>query len=192
MSAIPAFDVGVWNAWILIPFIFLTYLPGQIINKEAMSKVNEVCAYEQWSRTEKLLGNSTHVIIIPLTIIYSIFLPLRLGTIWFYVGIPIYFVGLIMNLIAGINIATIPFDNEPITRGIYRFSRHPAYFGGFLIFLGIGIACASWVYLLFAVAWIVMLHISTPAEECSLLKKYGNTYREYMRKTPRWIGIPKS
>jgi protein-S-isoprenylcysteine O-methyltransferase Ste14 len=91
----------------------------------------------------------------------------------------------------GINIATIPFDNEPITKGVYRFSRHPAYFGGFLIFLGIGIACASWVYILFAVAWIVMWHIAVPAEERSLLKKYGNTYREYMNKTPRWIGIPR-
>jgi protein-S-isoprenylcysteine O-methyltransferase Ste14 len=43
-----------------------------------------------------------------------------------------------------------------------------------------------------AVAWIVMWHIAVPAEERSLLNRYGNTYREYMNKTPRWIGIPKS
>jgi protein-S-isoprenylcysteine O-methyltransferase Ste14 len=192
MSLVPAFEIGIWNAWILMIFLFLTYVPGQLINKEALNKVNEGWASEQWSRTEKLLANSTHAVIIPLTIIYSIFLPLKLGTVWLYVGIPIYFIGLIMNLMVGINIATIPFDKEPITRGVYRFSRHPAYFGGFLIYLGIGIACASWVFLLFAVAWIVMWHIAVPAEERSLLKKYGDTYREYMNKTPRWIGIPKS
>jgi protein-S-isoprenylcysteine O-methyltransferase Ste14 len=192
MPLVPAFDIGIWNAWILIILMFLTYVPGQLINKEAMNKINENWISEQLSRTEKLLANLTHVAIIPLTIIYSVFLPLKLGTVWLYVGIPIYFIGLIMNLMAGINIATIPFDKEPITQGVYRFSRHPAYFGGFLIYLGIGIASASWVFLLFAVAWIVMWHIAVPAEERSLLNRYGNTYREYMNRTPRWMGIPKS
>jgi protein-S-isoprenylcysteine O-methyltransferase Ste14 len=30
------------------------------------------------------------------------------------------------------------------------------------------------------------------AEEPFLIEKYGDTYREYMNRTPRWIGIPKS
>jgi len=192
MSLVPAFDIGIWNAWILMVLMFITYIPGQLMNKEAMNKVNEGWASEQWSRTERLLANLTHIVIIPLTIIYSVFLPLKLGTVWLYVGIPLYFIGLIMNLMVGINIATTPFDKEPITKGIYRFSRHPAYFGGFLIYLGIGIACASWVFLLLAVAWIVLWQIAVPAEERSLLKKYGDSYREYMSKTPRWMGIPKS
>ena len=192
MSLVPAFEIGVWNAWILIILMFLTYVPGQLINKEALNKINENWDSAQVSKTEKLLANLTHDLIIPLTIIYSVFLPLKLGTVWLYVGIPIYFIGLIMNLMAGINIATIPFDKEPNTKGIYRFSRHPAYCGGFLIFLGIGIACASWVLLLLAVAWIVMWQIAVPGEERSLLKNYGDAYREYMSKTPRWIGIPKS
>ena len=29
-------------------------------------------------------------------------------------------------------------------------------------------------------------------EEQDLLEKYGNVYREYMNRTPKWIGIPKS
>ena len=192
MSLVPAFDIGIWNAWILILFTLLTYVPGQLINKEALNKVDEGWASEQWSRTERLLAKLTHVVIIPLVIIYSVFLPLKLGTVWLYVGIPIYFIGWIMNLVAGINIATIPFDKEPITRGVYRFSRHPAYFGGFLFYLGIGIACASWVFLVLAVAWIVLWQIAVPGEERSLLKKYGDSYRQYMSKTPRWIGVPKS
>ena len=96
-----------------------------------------------------------------------------------------------MNLIAGINIATTPLDSEPITRGVYRISRHPAYFGGFLLYLGIGIACASWVFFLFALAWIIIWHIAVPSEEHSCLEHYGDVYREYKDRTPRWIGIPK-
>jgi protein-S-isoprenylcysteine O-methyltransferase Ste14 len=192
MSLVPAFDIGIWNAWILMVLLLLTYVPGQLINKEALNKVNEGWASAKWSRTERLAANSTHNIIIPLTMLYSVFLPLKLGSAWLYVGFPICFIGLIMNLMVGVNIATIPFDKEPITKGVYRFSRHPAYFGGFLFYLGIGIACASWVFLLLAVAWIVLWFIAVPAEERHLLKFYGDVYRKYMDKTPRWIGIPKS
>jgi hypothetical protein len=72
MSLVPAFEIGVWNAWILILLMFLTYVPGQLTNKEAMNKVNEGWASEKWTKTEKLLANSTHFVIIPLTVIYSI------------------------------------------------------------------------------------------------------------------------
>ena len=75
MTLVPAFEIGVWNAWILILIMFLTYVLGQLINKEAMNKVNEGWASEKWSRIEKLLANSTDMVIIPFTIIYSIFLP---------------------------------------------------------------------------------------------------------------------
>jgi protein-S-isoprenylcysteine O-methyltransferase Ste14 len=191
LSAIPAFEIGLWNSWIIMLLMLLSYIPGQMINKEALNKVNEGWASEQWSRTDRSLAKSTHVIIIPLIIIYSVFLPLKLGTFWLYVGLPFCLIGLIVNLIAGINIATTPLDKEPITNGVYYFSRHPVYFGGFLLFLGIGIASASWIVTLFALAWIIIWYIVEPSEERSLLGKYGDAYREYMNKTPRWIGIPK-
>jgi protein-S-isoprenylcysteine O-methyltransferase Ste14 len=191
LSLVPAFDIGIWNAWIIIALLFLTYVPGQIINKEAFNKVNEGWASEQWSRTNRILANATHTIIIPLTTIYSVFLPLKLGTVWFYIGLPLCLLGLLLNLMAGINVANIPFAEKPITKGIYRFSRHPAYLGGFLLYFGIGIASASWVYILLALAWIIMWGIAVPSEEQSLLKKYGDAYRKYMKRTPRWIGIAR-
>ena len=192
MALIPAFEIGLWNAWILMIFLFLTYVPGQLINKEALNKVNAGWASEKWSRIDRFLAKITHIVIIPLTIIYSVFLPLKLGTVWLYIGLPLCFLGLIMNLMVGINIATIPFDKEPITKGVYRFSRHPAYFGGLLFFLGVGIASASWVVILFALVWIVIWIKVIPAEKSSLLEKYGDSYREYMNRTPRWIGVPKA
>jgi len=127
----------------------------------------------------------------PLTIVYSIFLPLKLGTVWFYVGIPICLLALVMGIMAGVAFVTAPLD-EPINKGVYRISRHPMYFGGFLEYVGIGIACASWVFLLCAVVWIITWNIGVINEERFLIEKYGNAYREYMSRTPRWIGIPQS
>ena len=195
MSLVPAFELGLWNAWILIVLQFLlnTIFPG-LINKETMKKMDLLAPYRKltpYRNTEKILALSTHAIIMPFTIIYSIFLPLKLGTTWFYVGLPICLLSLFMNLIASINIATTPID-ELVTKGVYGISRNPIYFSTFLMYVGTGIASASWIFLLCGVAWITIWHIAVKAEERFLLEKYGNIYREYMDRTPRWIGIPKS
>ena len=191
MSPIPAFEIGLWNAWILMVFIFTPFIPGMLINKEAINKLNEGWASEKWSKTDRRLALSTHVIILPIMVLYSIFLPLKLGTIWFYAGLVIYFLALLMSIIAGINIATTKLDSESITKGVYRILRHPLYFSGFLFYLGIGIACASWVFILCAIAWLVMWLIAVRSEEGFLLEQYGDAYREYINRTPRWIGVPK-
>jgi protein-S-isoprenylcysteine O-methyltransferase Ste14 len=62
-----------------------------------------------------------------------------------------------------------------------------------LVIVGIGIACASWVFLLVAIVFAVaQMHILAIPEERFCLEKYGDAYREYMARTPRWVGIPKS
>ena len=38
----------------------------------------------------------------------------------------------------------------------------------------------------------MMILPDVKAEERCCLERYGNVYREYMNRTPRWIGIPKS
>jgi len=96
-----------------------------------------------------------------------------------------------MVLMFSISFITAPLG-EPITKGVYAISRHPAYFGLFLGFVGIGIACASWVFLLCALVWIVSWHFGVVEEERILLEKYGGAYKEYMNRTPRWIGFPKN
>jgi protein-S-isoprenylcysteine O-methyltransferase Ste14 len=192
MSAVPIFEIGVWNAWIFMVLLFLPTILIQMMTKEAQTKFNQGWASKKWSKAGRLAALSTHIVILPLTLIYSIFLPLKIDTVWFYVGLAVCIIALSIYFMAGFNIVKTQIVNAPITKGIYRFSRHPIYLGGFLLFLGIGIACASWLFILFALAWIILWIIAVPSEESDVSKKYGNTYREYMKRTPRWIGIPKS
>jgi protein-S-isoprenylcysteine O-methyltransferase Ste14 len=192
MSLIPAFEIGVWNAWILqVFFLIILSAPSLFMSKEEKEKVNRGMESMPLSKTEKWLALSTHAVIMPLAFIYSIFLPLKLGTAWLYAGLAIFVLGLVMTLMTTYNFAATPLG-EPVTRGIYRISRHPIYLSGFVLYAGIGIACASWVLLLCAVLWIAFFQIVVPAEERFLLEKYGNAYRKYMNRTPRWLGRPKS
>jgi protein-S-isoprenylcysteine O-methyltransferase Ste14 len=142
------------------------------------------------NKTEKRLRYIVYPVMLAL-IIYSLFLPLKLDTVWFYVGLPIYLLGVIFSFMADVSYATTPLD-KPVTKGAYRISRNPMDFGAFLIMMGTGIACASWLYLLFAMIWIIISDRGAIAEERFCLEKYGDAYREYMNRTPRWIGIPKS
>ena len=61
-----------------------------------------------------------------------------------------------------------------------------------IIFVGVGIVTASWVFLLLSVVYAIVLLLWVDAEERHCLKFYGDAYREYMNKTPKYLGIPKS
>jgi protein-S-isoprenylcysteine O-methyltransferase Ste14 len=191
MSLIPAFEIGVWNAWILSLLVFVTlFTPNLFLNKEGKRRNKRLEGFVTSNRIEKALVWSTHLVIWPFVIIYSIFLPLKLGTVWLYAGLPIFAIALAMQVIITISVSNTPLDN-PVTKGAYRISRHPIYFSGFLIFVGISIASASWVILLCALLWIVFLNAAARNEEHFLVEQHGDVYRDYMKRTPRWIGIPK-
>jgi len=192
MSPIPAFQIGLWNAWILIALNFSTTMFASLINKEGVARAMGTGEnVPQSSKTQKIVLLITHALIMPATMFYSIFLPLKLETTWLYIGLPICFLAMIINLMAGVSFATTPL-NAPVTRGIYRISRHPIYSGGFLINLGVGIACASWFFIVCALLWIICMRVGIIDEERFVLEKYGDAYQQYLKRTPRWIGMPKS
>jgi protein-S-isoprenylcysteine O-methyltransferase Ste14 len=130
-------------------------------------------------------------IVLMLSFLYSIFLPLKLGTAWFYTGLPISLLGIVMYIVISVTIVRTPVG-EPITGGLYRYSRHPMYVFGFLAPLGAGIAAASWLFILLTIIMIITHCMNGIPEERSCLAAFGDAYREYMDRTPRWLGIPKS
>jgi protein-S-isoprenylcysteine O-methyltransferase Ste14 len=191
MSLVPAFELGLWNAWIfIVPALLATIFCIHLMTKKGAP--GGTVRSPRVSKTTLLFANLSKLIYLPATI-YSGFLPLKIGTSWFYVGLPITLVGLVGTIIVLVDWIKTP-AGEPVTRGIYRYSRHPQYVMGVLLFLGVTIISASWVFLLFTI--IVGVGVSRPyfikIEEAQCLGHYGATYREYMKRTPRWIGIPKS
>jgi len=188
MSLIPAFEIGLWNVWIFaIPYLYVNYgLSYLIVDRKAT-----LFTWPSYTQLEKI-----SLVILMVTffgpLIYSIFLPVKLDQAWFYVGLPIYLLGVISVIMATLSFSTTPLD-EPVTKGIYRISRHPMNFGFFLVLIGMGIASASWILLLCAIVFIILQgKILEKAEERMCLGKYGDTYYEYTSRTPRWLGIPRT
>ena len=187
MSFMPAFELGLWNAWILvIPMLIIFFFDVRATAARESGKSGDF----QLTRKEKIIMNAVFLPMI-VSFVYAVFLPLQLGTAWLYSGLLTFLFGIVFTIVALLNFATNPKD-KVITKGLYRFSRNPMYIGMLLMQIGLGIACSSWLYLLLTVVLAIMLNAVAPSEERYCFYRYGDDYQEYMNKTPRWIGIPKS
>jgi protein-S-isoprenylcysteine O-methyltransferase Ste14 len=191
MSLVPASDIGVWNAWIfIVPYFFMNFVLTFLL-KSFKNRKSTFWAFPQYTGLEKIYLLLFYVINIGLTV-YSIFLPLAVGTAWLYAGLFIYLLGIAFLGLTMRTFTTTPID-KPNTTGIYRITRHPWYLGLLSIYIGIGIASASWVYLLACLIWIpIIRNLLMIVEERECCERFGDAYLEYMNRTPRWIGIPKS
>ena len=188
MSLVPAFEIGIWNAWIFMSSFLLQWLAIILAGKNVAERSGHPADMKR-SKTEKragIIGNTIWL----LATVYSIFLPLQLETPWFYPGLAIFLIGLGVLTTATINFATAAAE-KPVTRGVYYLSRHPLYLSMFIIYIGTSIATASWVFFLLGITNIFWIRTETLVEERYCLKKYGDDYRKYMKRTPRWIGLPK-
>jgi protein-S-isoprenylcysteine O-methyltransferase Ste14 len=186
MSLIPDFEIGIWNAWIfIIPFIIYWFVGIKFVFSKRMP--------EQTSIKRRKIEIVSNLLVLSMfgSFIYSIFVPIKLGTIWFYVGLLIYLIAMFLIIVSMINFATTSI-HIPVTKGAYRYSRNPMFIGFFLCFFGISIACISWVYLALTLFFILTTVYLSPFEEAITLGHYGKSYKEYMERTPKWIGIPKS
>ena len=186
MSLVPAFELGVWNAWIFTLYLLSHSLLIRLIDKDIWGKMQSVT-----DKTQKRIIHLSKAIRLFL-LFYSFFLPLRIGTMWFYMGFPFCVLGSILWSVAWADFVTTPL-NEPVTKGLYRYSRHPMFLTALIVALGVSMASASWLYLLLSIIGVFLrFRAYVIPEERFCLEKYGDVYREYMSRTPRWIGIPKS
>ncbi|MBN1152690.1 MAG: isoprenylcysteine carboxylmethyltransferase family protein [Dehalococcoidia bacterium] len=188
MTLVPAFEIGVWNAWILMAAELLTFplFFRVAIGRAPQAESHSVAALP---RRDRMLLYSSKIVYIP-AFIYSIFLPLKLGTLWFDIGLPLALAGLVGWALVLASWGISPRD-KPVTTGLYRYSRHPMYVVSLVFFLGVTIATASWVFLLFTAFLMGASFHYASVEEDACLAAYGEIYREYMNRTPRFLGRPR-
>jgi protein-S-isoprenylcysteine O-methyltransferase Ste14 len=187
MTLVPAFKLGLWNAWLFIPYLFVIIM---LVGKLKQGESPGSSELDGMTRVEKRTFNSSMLVFLAI-LIYSVFLPLKTGTPWFYTGLPLAVIGLAALTIAMLNFAATTWQ-KPVTTGLYRYSRHPTYVALLVFLLGVGIASASWLFLLLSLIFTILNAFRATNEERYCLEKYGDVYRRYMERTPRWLGIPKS
>jgi protein-S-isoprenylcysteine O-methyltransferase Ste14 len=74
-----------------------------------------------------------------------------------------------------------------VTHGPYRYVRHPMYMTGLLLFLSFFLLTANWFIAVMCGADVAVLAARTTQEEANLVARFGDRYREYMRRTGRFL-----
>ncbi len=81
-------------------------------------------------------------------------------------------------------------DHELVTSGPYRWVRNPLYTAGVLLFTSLGLVSASWYLIAGAALAFALVRLRLPKEETELEARFGQEYRDYARRTgrflPRW------
>jgi protein-S-isoprenylcysteine O-methyltransferase Ste14 len=75
-----------------------------------------------------------------------------------------------------------------MTTGPYAYTRNPMYVAVLVLWLGWAILFGSVVVLLGIVVLTVMIILVLPREERALERQFGETYRHYQARVPRWLG----
>jgi len=78
-------------------------------------------------------------------------------------------------------------EHKLIRHGIYKHIRHPGYLGELLIYLSVPLLLHSLYGFLVMVFLIPFILYRIRVEEQMLLEKFGDEYRDYMRKSKRFI-----
>jgi protein-S-isoprenylcysteine O-methyltransferase Ste14 len=110
-------------------------------------------------------------------------------------GIVVIWVGLALRVWAVITLGgsfstfiQVGADQAVVTRGPYRWVRHPSYTGLLLIAVGFGLGVGNWLSLLVsAVLPLVGMLPRIAVEESEMIRVLGERYRTYQRATHRLV-----
>ena len=185
MELIPTLKIGWLNGWILVCLLYLIYgILLFIFPKEVVTRLYDKSGRGKRKKVFIYIGSLLAVIYF----ILIIFTPLKIGANVFIIGTLVYVLGLAGFIIALFNFKNTQLD-QPITRGLYRISRHPQQLMFFISFFGICIATGSWLVLFIQIISSLFLHSRILAEEKTCLEQYGESYRTYMKRVPRYFLI---
>jgi protein-S-isoprenylcysteine O-methyltransferase Ste14 len=118
-------------------------------------------------------------------------------TFLFIISIVLIILGLVVLVIAsktfnlkeflGIETYEIKMESKLVTKGIYKFMRHPLYTGTILLLSGYFLYVPTLSVLIFLILTFVYIEIGSRLEEKKLLIEFGNDYTEYCKNVKRYF-----
>ena len=87
----------------------------------------------------------------------------------------------------GRSFAVLPGVRTLRTAGLYRWVRHPLYTLAVLLGVANSLVAANWFFFVAGCLVFLLLAIRTRKEEENLVARFGDDYRNYMRRTGRFV-----
>ena len=108
-------------------------------------------------------------------------------------GLPFIVLGGVLGLLGVYELSfSVSSHLEPcrvVVSGVYSKVRHLQYLGGFLAYVGFSLLLSSLYSLFISPIVFIFICLMAVAEEHYLLYRFGEQYREYMERVPRFLPI---
>ena len=183
MELFPELKIGLMNGWIFLGFHVL--IQGSLMLIFPKDVNVRLLDRSSWTLMQRLFLISGKIF--SLGCLFLIILtPLKTDSVLFPIGILIYILGMV-----GLVSSMISFRNTPqdsiVSTGLYNISRHPQIVSLFFLLTGMSIAIGSWIALLALLMSRILQHPSIVAEEEACTRYYGDAYRSYAERVPRYL-----
>ncbi len=183
MFEFPSFTI--WSLWIILVFLLaFTWMGMEIGNRKRGVRIEN-----EEDHVNVKVGIISTMPLVALLVL-SIFTPIVAG--------PLFWVGCALIFLSGIIYvstitAFVSAGSGLTTIGIYRRSRNPMYVAMTILLIAFALMAWSAAPVMGLLTVIVLLwniattHWMVLKEERFLSRKYGDEYREYMGRTPRYF-----
>lgn len=171
------------NGFILIvPLLFMRYGLPTLIDKQALVRASHYPTFPK-SKTIYLF---IYQFCTCLLVIIPFFLNVDIDSLYIYIGICIYILGIIVLTLSTIHFSK-PNKNNLCKTGLYKISRNPMYIGYFIYFLGCVFMTESIALFIILMIFQFTCHWLILEEEKWCVNNFGSEYSEYMKKVRRYF-----
>ena len=183
MQFFPDLNISWLNGWILLVIFYVTYsLELVFFPKKVRTRLFN---FSNFTKTEKILNMIIKLISISVMVFFFLN-TISNNIVHLLAGGIIYSIGLVVFLIALNNFLTTPI-NEPVIKGFYKISRNPQEVGLYFFNIGASILLEAGFVLLLVFLLMFLNHFKIRSQERFCLEKYGDEYKDYMAKHPRYL-----
>ena len=185
MEFLPEHSIQLYNLfWFPLLYGIMSFILLSKINKDGKKRMLTFPKYK--SKSNKFFSIFFMLIFGKLIIIYSVFVPIKAFTIYFYLGVIIYSITIFCSVYAMWVFSKADLS-RPVTNSIYKYSRHPMQVMYYFSWIGLGLISGAWIIIIYALVFPILTIPSLIAQEEDCIEKYGEEYVEYLKKTPRFL-----
>lgn len=182
MALFPDLQIDWLNGWLFLAGQVL--IQGSLLLVFPKAVVARLFDRSGWTAPQKVYTILGKLFALACLVLF-IFTPLQFTPLTFWPGLALYLLGLVGLVISMLNFKDTPLD-QPVRRGLYRFSRHPQIVSIFVAFCGICLLIGSWAAFIALLLSRFWQHFGILAEEQVCLQRYGEPYRAYLEQVPRY------
>ena len=179
-------------AIVYFALFFLVYLPEAILNRRSrkLKTTQDAGSFALVMGVQALAAAAA----------YAVAFATRFGALdhqrfWFWVGIGTMIAGRLLRRhcfrMLGSSFTAVVIvvpGQQVVERGAYRWIRHPSYTAAALVYAGSILALGNWLSLIIMLMPVALTYgYRVHVEERALVETLGEPYREYMRRTKRFV-----